>query len=122
MNILLSLVLTLLIIFIVPIVIYGLFAAFFGLKEPDKKPIFFLSVLIQKIGTAIGFVGLFVLAHDNFADAWLTYAAIWFTMFAVVEIGQALMPNYSKKEAVAGIISEAIYFPLTAFAISRLLG
>lgn len=122
MNLLLSLALTLLIIFIVPVAVYGILSAYFGLKEPDKKPRFFLSVLIQKIGTAIGFVGLFVLARDTFADAWLTYAAIWFAMFAITELGQALIPNYSKKEAVAGVISEAIYFPLAAFAIARLLG
>ena len=42
-------------------------------------------------------------------------------MFAIVEIGQAIGPNYSKKEAVAGIISEFIYFPVSALIIARIL-
>jgi hypothetical protein len=42
-------------------------------------------------------------------------------MFAIVEIGQTMGTEYSKKEAVAGIISEVIYFPLSALVIAKLL-
>jgi hypothetical protein len=42
-------------------------------------------------------------------------------MHAIVEIGQAIGPDYSNKEAVAGIISEIIYFPVSAFVIAQLL-
>jgi hypothetical protein len=43
-------------------------------------------------------------------------------MFAITEIGQAFMPRYSKQEAVAGILSEGIYFPLAGFVNAALLG
>lgn len=122
MDLILSFLATLLIIFIVPIAIYGLFSRLFGLKEPEKKLSFFVSVLIQKIGTSIGFVWLFYLAKDFFGENWLLYAIVWAIMFAIVEVGQAIAPGSSKKEAVAGIISEVVYFPLAALAIAKLLG
>jgi hypothetical protein len=121
MDVVLSFLITLAIIFIVPIVIYGLFSSLFGLKEPDKKLGFLFSVLIQKIGTSIGFAWLFYLSRDYFGENWLLYAMVWIIMFAIVEVGQAMTPGYSKKEAVAGIISEIIYFPLAAVMLSKLL-
>lgn len=111
---------TLAIIFIVPILIYAIFTALFGLKEPEKKLSFFAGVLLQKIGTTIGFTSLFYLGKDNIADHWLLYGFTWFVMFAFTEIGQTFMPNYSKKEAIAGIISEVIYFPLAAFVVATI--
>ena len=113
MNILFAFFAVFCIIFIVPIVVYGLFSKFFGIVEPDKKTMFFVSVVVQKIGTAVGFVWLYTLMGGV---NWMLYALIWFVMFAIVEIGQSIVPNYSKKEAVAGIISEAIYFPLAALS------
>lgn len=104
----------------VPIPVYGLFVKFAGLKEPDKAASFLISVLVQKVGTAFGFVALFAYAKEYFIDNWLMYALIWVAMFSVVEIGQALGPAYSKKEAVAGIISEIIYFPLAALVLANL--
>ncbi len=41
-------------------------------------------------------------------------------MFALLEIGRALMPGYSVAFAVAGVISEAIYFPLSAVVVVRI--
>ena len=122
MDILLGCILTLIVIFIVPILVYGLFTSLFGLKEPEKKLKFFVGVILQKIGTTIGFVALFYLGREYFLENWILYGLIWFAMFALTEIGQAFMPNYSKKEAMAGIVSEAIYFPLSAFILSRLIG
>ncbi len=122
MGLLFGFVTTLAIIFVVPVLVYAIFTAVFGLKEPEKKLGFFVGVLLQKVGTAIGFVALFYLGHSYFADNWLLYSMVWFVMFAITEIGQTFMPNYSKKEAVAGIISEAVYFPLSAFILSRLIG
>lgn len=122
MDILLSFIAVLLIIFIVPILVYGIFAKFFGLKEPDKKLNFFVGVLLQKVGTSLGFVGLFYFGREYFVDNWLLYSLLWLVMFALTEIGQILMPTYSKKEAVAGVLSELIYFPLSAYIVSRLLG
>ncbi len=121
MAIILSLITTLIIIFIVPIFVYGVFSKFWGLKEPERKLDFFTGVLIQKIGTSLGFVLLYYKGKDVFGGEWLIYSLIWFLMFAISEIGQAYMPNYSRKEAAAGIISEAFYFPLAGLAISFLL-
>lgn len=118
MNIMLAFLATFATIFFLPILIYGLFSKFFGIAEPEKKPRFFLSVVVQKIGTAIGFVWLYAYLEPG---SWLFYAFIWWLMFAVVEVGQAIMPNYSKKEALAGVISEALYFPLAAWIISVIL-
>jgi Na+/H+ antiporter NhaD/arsenite permease-like protein len=121
MDTVLSFVLTLVIIFVVPVLIYSIFVKFAGLKEPDKKLSFMISVLVQKMGTVLGFVLIYSLGRDSFDGSWLTYGLVWATMFAIVEIGQAIGPDYSKKEAVAGIISEFIYFPISAFVISQLL-
>jgi hypothetical protein len=43
-------------------------------------------------------------------------------MFILGEIGQAIGPNYSWKEAILGIISEIVYVPLSAYLIFRILG
>lgn len=110
-----------LILFIVPIIIYSLAAALLGLKEPKKKGRFFLGVVIQKLATTFGFVALFIIGGAVFADYWIGYGLIWFAMFAVTEIGQTFMGDYSKKEAYAGIVSELIYFPLAAFALLSIL-
>jgi hypothetical protein len=42
-------------------------------------------------------------------------------MFVFGEIGQAITPNYSWKEAVIGILSETIYLPLGALVISWMI-
>lgn len=121
MNIFVSFLATLIIIFVIPIVVYGLFSAFFGVKEPEKKLSFFLGILIQKMGTSLGFVALFLLGKGYFETNWLMYSLVWAGMYAVTEIGQTFLPNYSKKEAIAGIISELIYFPLAGFVVVHLL-
>lgn len=113
--------LTFLIIFIVPTLIYGVFSKFFGLKEPEKKVKFFVGVTIQKLATVFGFIALFIMAKETFDDNWLAYGFTWFIMFAVTEIGQVYLSNYSKKEALAGIISEAMYFPLATFMVHSIL-
>jgi hypothetical protein len=38
------------------------------------------------------------------------------------EVGQAIGPGYSWKEAIAGVISEAIYVPLSAYVARRMIG
>ena len=121
MDIFISFVATLFIIFIVPIIVYGVFSKHFGVKEPEKKFNFFAGVLLEKIGTAAGFVGLFFLGRQAFAENWFWYGFLWFGMFAITEIGQIYRINSPKKEALAGIISEAIYFPLVAYIIVSIL-
>jgi hypothetical protein len=41
-------------------------------------------------------------------------------MFAISELGDLLKPGYSFAEAALGILSEAVYAPLAAFAVHRL--
>jgi hypothetical protein len=120
-NILLSFITTLIIIFVVPIIVYGIFSKIWDFKPPEKKLNFFISVLIQKVGTGIGFVWLYYLGIEVYIDNWFIYSLIWLLMYFVIELGQSMITNYTKKEALAGIISELIYFPLSAFVLSKLL-
>jgi hypothetical protein len=82
---------------------------------------FLLSVLVVKLGLAVGFVLLFAVARDVWQDRWLLYAFIWWALFAVSEVGQAIGPQYSWLEAGAGIVAEAIYCPLAAWVTAKLL-
>ena len=82
---------------------------------------FLLSVLVSKIGTAITFVLIFYFARNSLSSHWLLYAFVWWLMFAIGEIGQAIGPNYSWEYAIAGIISETIYLPLSAYVVSLLI-
>ena len=122
-NILLSFILVLAVIYIVPFVMYGLLSKVIGAKMPDgvSPAKFLLSVLVSKIGTAIAFVLIFYFARNVFIDHWLLYASIWWMMLVVGEVGQAIGPNYTWKEAIAGVISESIYFPIAALILYWLL-
>lgn len=121
-NLILSIILVLVTIYIIPIIVYGIFSAVAGLKPPDGSPfMFLLSVLISKTGTAIAFVLIFYFAYDALSDDWLLYGFIWWLMYAIGEIGQAIGPNYSWKEAISGITSETVYFPLSAYIVRWLI-
>jgi hypothetical protein len=111
------------IIFLVPVLVYGVFERL-GLAEiPGGSPASFLAgVLVSKIGTAIAFVMFFSLTRSEIGQNWLLYALIWWVMYVFGEIGQAMGPDYPLSEAVAGIIPEAIYFPLSAYLIYRMMG
>jgi hypothetical protein len=52
---------------------------------------------------------------------WVLYAGLWWLMFVIGEAGQAIGPDYSVQEAVAGAISETIYFPLSGLIVSWLV-
>jgi hypothetical protein len=120
----LSIVLTLAIIYIVPFLVYSIFSTVAGLKPPEQtSPVQFLvSIFVSKVGTAIAFVLIFTFARDSLSGRWLLYAFIWWLMFVIGEVGQAIGPDYSWKEAIAGVISETIYFPLSALVINWLIG
>lgn len=121
MQVIYSFVAVLLIVFIVPILIYGLFSALLGLEDTDKKLGFFVGVLVQKLGTAGGFVGLMYYSGEIFITSWWLYSLIWLAMYALTELGQVLMSEYTWKEAAAGVLSEAIYFPLAGVVAASLL-
>jgi len=122
-RIVLAVALTLLITFVVPLPIYGALYALTGLQIPTSgSPAqFMISVLVMKLGVAVAFVLLFFLARKTWITRWTTYAFVWWVMFALIEVGQAITPDYSSLAAIGGIVSEAIYFPLSAFVVARLL-
>ena len=124
LNLLWTILAVLAVIYIVPFLVYGVFSTVWGLKPPEgaSPGRFLVSVLVQKVGVAAAFVLLFSFAREIWVVDWLTYAVIWWVMLAVGEIGQAVGPNYSLKEAIAGIISETVYFPLAAYVTVLLLG
>ncbi|NIM47732.1 MAG: hypothetical protein GTN78_07020 [Gemmatimonadales bacterium] len=123
MRIVLAIGATLLITYVVAFVVYGAVAALTGLEPPqDGSPVqFLLSVLVVKLGLAVGFVLLFAVAREIWRDRWLVYALIWWVLFVVSEIGQAIAPDYSWLEAGAGIVAEAVYCPLAAWVTAKLL-
>jgi hypothetical protein len=123
-KILLAVGLVLAIMYVIPFPVYGLLSALTGLQPPTEgsATLFLLSVLIIKIGVAVAFVLLYSLARASWAGRWMLYALIWWLMFAVVEVGQAITPDYSWLDALGGIVAEAIYFPLAALVVVRLLG
>jgi hypothetical protein len=109
------------IIFAIPVIVYGAFSNFGLASIPGGSPEWFLAgVFVSKLGTASAFVALFVLSPGELGQNWKRYAFIWWSMFACGEVGQAMGPGYLWSEAAAGVISEAIYFPLAAILVSRL--
>ncbi len=123
-RIILTTALTLVVIYVVPLVVYSVFSVAAGLQPPDdvSPARFLLGILISKAGTAIAFVLLFHVAREVFGGRWLLYALLWWVMYVIGEVGQAVGPNYSWMDAIAGIISETIYWPLAAWLTNRLIG
>lgn len=123
-KVMLTIVLVLAIIYMVPFLVYGLASVVAGLKTPEgvSPARFLISVLVSKIGTAIAFVLIFYFARSSLSGQWLLYAFVWWLMFVIGEIGQAIGPNYTWKEAIAGVISETVYLPLSAWLTDWLLG
>lgn len=122
-KIILAIILVLAVIYIVPFIVYAIFSAVAGLKPPEgASPLtFLLSVFVSKIGAAIAFVLIFYFARNSLSGHWFLYAVIWWAMLVIGEIGQAIGPNYSWKEAFAGVISETIYLPISAYMVNWLI-
>jgi hypothetical protein len=123
-KVMFTIIFVLAIIYIVPFLVYSVFTLITSLKPPkDASPAQFLtSVFVSKVGTAIAFVLIFYFARSSLTGQWPLYALIWWLMFAIGEIGQAIGAQYSWKEAVVGVISETIYLPLSAYVTDRLIG
>ena len=121
-RIFLSIALVLGIIFIVPFLVDSVFTFTGRLTPPEGPPAqFLLGVLVSKMGTAAAFVLLFFLARGVWQGRWISYALAWWLLFAFGEVGQALGPDYTWVEALAGLLSETVYVPLSAWTTSRLL-
>lgn len=122
MSVALSIVLVFAAFFTVPVLVYGTLAATTGIEVPGDSPLAFLSgVAVSKLGTAIAFVGLWLMVRYDQADRIWTYVLFWWLMFVLGEIGQAIGPDYSWTEAALGILSESIYLPLAGLIVIRLL-
>ena len=103
--------------------VYGIATKVVSLKPPEGSPVrFLLSVLVSKFGVAIAFVLIYYIARSSLNGQWFLYAFLWWIMIIIGEIGQTIGPNYTWKEAVAGIISETIYLPLSAYITELLIG
>ncbi len=124
MRITLSIGATFLIMNLATFVAYGSLALLAGLEPPtDGSPgQFFASVLVVKFGMAAAFVAFYYVAREVWSTRWMLYAMIWWATFAIIEMGQAIAPNYSWMDALGGIVAEAIYFPLATVVTRRLLG
>jgi hypothetical protein len=114
----------LLTIYAVPFVVYGAASVFGGLRPPATASAgrFLLGVLVTKLGTAVAFVVLFSATKSLWGDRWFLYASVWFLMFAFSEVGETISGRTTRVEAALGILSEAIYAPLSAFVVQWLLG
>ncbi len=119
-----AILLTFVIFNVVAFAVYAPWSAITGLEPTaagDSPGVFMLSVFVQKLGHAITFVLLFYVAREQFSRRWLTYAALWWLYSAIAETGEAITPLYSWEEAMAGVIAEAVYFPLAAITTNRLV-
>lgn len=123
-NVLLAIILVLLIIYMAPFLVYGAGSAVAGLKMPAgvSPKQFLISVFISKIGTALAFVLIFYMARSALSGQWQLYALAWWLMFVFGEFGQIVGAGYTWKEALAGIVSETIYLPLSAWLVDGLIG
>jgi hypothetical protein len=123
-NVVLCIALVLAIIYVVPVLVYGLGTVVAGLKAPEgvSPSRFLVGVLVSKLGTAIAFVLVFCLARGVLSGQWLVYSFLWWISFLTDEIGQTIGFKYSWKEAIAGVTSETIYLPLSAYLTNWLIG
>ena len=115
---------TFLIMLAVPFPFYAAFEALGIVEMPEgaSPAEFMLSVVVMKIGIAVGFVLLYRFSASAWQGRLWKYAAIWWVMYAVVEIGQGVGPGYGPGDAVAGMLAEGVYFPLSAWSTARILG
>lgn len=112
-----------LIINIVPFVVYGIAARFANIQTPGQVSTqqFMLSVFLEKFGVATTFAVVFLMGDRVTAPNWLFYGMLWWYMAALAEVATAMRGGYGWKEAVIGIVSELIYFPLAAYTMAWLI-
>ncbi len=122
-RIALAFIVTLVIFHAVAFAVYGTWSLVTGMEPPtpESPGTFMLSVFVQKVGHSLAFVLMFYFGRAAFGQRWLLYAGLWWMFSVFGEFGEAIMPTYSFQEALAGVIAEAIYFPLAAFITMRLI-
>jgi hypothetical protein len=104
-------------IFIIPFIVYGVAAKLSDMEMPKQVSAqqFMLSVLVEKLGVATTFALVFLMADRVAGPNWIYYGLLWWYMFALAEIATAMRNQSTWKEAIAGIVSELIYFPVSAY-------
>ena len=115
-RIIMAIGLVLVAIYAIPFAVYGAANVIGGLQPPSRvsPASFFLGVLVTKLGTAITFVAIFAASRRMWGSQWPLYAALWLAMFVLSEIGEVVSGRTTKAEALLGVVSEAIYTPLSA--------
>lgn len=123
--IVLSMILVLTIMYFTPFIVYSTFTLTAGLKPPvNKSPLMFiLGIVVSKLGITSVFVLIYFLTKPLFLEnyMWLTYGILWWVLFVTDEVGKAIGPNYTWKEAMAGIVSHSITVPLSVLVVTWLL-
>jgi hypothetical protein len=111
-------------IYVVPFVLYGAASVLWNLQPPTSAAPsrFLLGVLVTKVGTTLAFVSIFAVSRATWGPRWMLYATLWFVMFVFSELGEVVSGRWTNLDAVLGVASEAIYFPVSAFITQRLLG
>ncbi len=122
-RIVLAIVFVLVVIYTVPFILYGTASTLWGLQPPaSASPTrFLMGVLVTKTGTALAFVGIFAVGRATWDRKWVLYAGLWFGMFLFGEAGELVSGRWTTVDAVLGILSEAIYLPVSALLTRRLL-
>lgn len=98
-------------------------SARFALAPPTSLPLraFIATVVLEKAAIAFAFAGVLMLGGRGLLDDWPRYAALWFVMFAVSEVTEVLRRNQGSAEAAAGILSEAVHFPVSGLIAAAIL-
>lgn len=123
-ELIIAILLVLLAIYVLPFVVYGGASILGGLRPPTTASPgrFLLGVMVTKLGTAVAFVSIFAVSRTIWGPRWLLYGMLWFVMFALSELGEAVSGRTTREEAMLGVVSEAIYAPLSAFITQWFLG
>jgi len=123
-RIALAVFLTLVLFHVVAFAVYGAWSAVTGMQPPapDSPGTFMLSVFVQKVGHSTAFVLLFYFGRLAFSRRWFLYATLWWMFSVFGEFGEAILPTYTLEAALAGVVAEAIDFPLAALITRRLVG
>jgi hypothetical protein len=123
-KLIMAMLLVLVVIYVVPFLLYGGASVLWDLRPPTSaSPSRFLfGVLVTKLGTAFAFVAIFAVSTATWGPRWMLYATLWFVMFVFSELGEVVSGRWTTLDAVLGVVSEAIYFPVSAFITQWLLG
>lgn len=82
---------------------------------------FFSGLALSRLGTAVAFVGLWLMIRYDQVERIWTYTFFWWVMFTFHEIGLGMGPDYTWQDAASGIVAASISLPLSGLIVVRLL-